>query len=79
MFANGGSYSVGETGVTGYEASYSADCSGTLTFDEVKKILDDAKGRRELWERLQFSLDGEPDPWFDFGKAAVDARQLGGL
>jgi nitrite reductase (NADH) large subunit len=22
-----------------------------------------------LWERLQFSLDGEPDPWFEFDKA----------
>ncbi|MDE2502345.1 MAG: nitrite reductase large subunit NirB, partial [Burkholderiales bacterium] len=35
--------------------------------DSVKKrILDDAAGRRALWERLQFSLDGEPDPWFEF-------------
>ena len=41
-----------------------------------KKILDDAEGRRALWARLQFSLDGEPDPWFDFDKAAVDTRQF---
>jgi nitrite reductase (NADH) large subunit len=41
-----------------------------------KKILDDAAGRRALWERLQFSLDGEPDPWFEFDKAAVDTRQF---
>jgi nitrite reductase (NADH) large subunit len=41
-----------------------------------KKILDDAEGRKALWERLQFSLDGEPDPWFEFDKAAVDARQF---
>ena len=45
--------------------------------DHVKKrILDDAEGRRALWERLQFSLDGEPDPWFEFEKARVDLRQF---
>ena len=38
--------------------------------------LDDAAGRRALWERLQFSLDGEPDPWVEFEKARVDARQF---
>ncbi|MCE2680098.1 MAG: nitrite reductase large subunit NirB [Burkholderiales bacterium] len=41
-----------------------------------KKILEDHEGRKALWERLQFSLDGEPDPWFEFGKAAVDTRQF---
>lgn len=41
-----------------------------------KKILDDAEGRKALWERLQFALDGEPDPWFDFQEAAVDTRQF---
>jgi nitrite reductase (NADH) large subunit len=41
-----------------------------------KKILDDASGRKALWERLQFSLDGEPDPWFDFDRAQVDLRQF---
>jgi nitrite reductase (NADH) large subunit len=45
--------------------------------DHVKKrILDDAEGRKALWERLKFSLDGEPDPWFEFEKAAVDTRQF---
>ncbi len=45
--------------------------------DHVKKrILDDAAGRKDLWERLQFALDGEPDPWFDFKEAAVDTRQF---
>jgi len=45
--------------------------------DHVKrKILDDAEGRKALWARLQFSLDGEPDPWFDFEKAQVDLRQF---
>jgi nitrite reductase (NADH) large subunit len=44
-----------------------------------KKILDDAATRRALWERLQFSLDGEPDPWFDFDKARVDTRQFAPL
>ncbi len=44
-----------------------------------KRILDDAEGRKALWERLQFSLDGEPDPWFEFDKAAVDTRQFTAL
>ena len=45
--------------------------------DYVKKrILDDAEGRKALWEQLQFALDGEPDPWFEFDKAAVDTRQF---
>lgn len=48
--------------------------------DHVKKrVLDDAAGRRALWERLQFSLDGEPDPWFEFDKAQVDLRQFQSL
>jgi nitrite reductase (NADH) large subunit len=41
-----------------------------------KKILDDAEGRQALWAELQFALDGEPDPWFDFDKAHVDTRQF---
>jgi nitrite reductase (NADH) large subunit len=41
-----------------------------------KKILDDHEGRRALWAQLQFSLDGEPDPWFEFEKAQVDLRQF---
>ncbi|MRD47850.1 nitrite reductase large subunit [Caenimonas koreensis DSM 17982] len=41
-----------------------------------KKILEDHELRKALWERLQFALDGEPDPWFDFEKASVDARQF---
>jgi nitrite reductase (NADH) large subunit len=41
-----------------------------------KKILEDAAGRKALWERLQYSLDGEPDPWFEFEKAKVDLRQF---
>jgi nitrite reductase (NADH) large subunit len=45
--------------------------------DHVKaRVLDDTAGRKALWDRLQFSLDGEPDPWFDFDKAAVDERQF---
>jgi nitrite reductase (NADH) large subunit len=45
--------------------------------DYVKKrILDDHEGRKALWERLQFALDGEPDPWFEFDKAGVDTRQF---
>jgi nitrite reductase (NADH) large subunit len=41
-----------------------------------KKILEDAALRKALWERLQYSLDGEPDPWFEFEKAKVDLRQF---
>ena len=34
--------------------------------DYVKqRVLDDARGRKALWERLQFALDGEPDPWIE--------------
>jgi nitrite reductase (NADH) large subunit len=50
---------------------------GRVGLDYVKKkILDDADGRRALWDKLQFSLDGEPDPWFEFDKAQVDLRQF---
>ncbi len=45
--------------------------------DHVKKrILEDAEGRKALWEQLQFALDGEPDPWFESSRAAVDTRQF---
>jgi len=45
--------------------------------DAVKKrVLEDHAGRQALWERLQFSLDGEPDPWFEAEKAGVDTRQF---
>ncbi len=45
--------------------------------DYVKqRIVDDAEGRKALWERLQFALQGEPDPWSDIDKAQVDTRQF---
>jgi nitrite reductase (NADH) large subunit len=45
--------------------------------DHVKKrVLDDAEGRRALHERLQFALDGEPDPWHEIAKARIDLRQF---
>ena len=45
--------------------------------DYVKRrILDDHANRKALWAQLQFALDGEPDPWFDFAKAEVDVRQF---
>ncbi|MBV8379550.1 MAG: NAD(P)/FAD-dependent oxidoreductase [Paucibacter sp.] len=48
--------------------------------DHVKRrILDDAEGRAALWAELQFALDGEPDPWFDFDRAKVDLRQFKAL
>jgi nitrite reductase (NADH) large subunit len=48
--------------------------------DYVKaRILDDAAGRKALWADLQAALEGEPDPWFEFDKAAVDTRQFSPL
>ena len=45
--------------------------------DHVKKqVLENDERRKALWERLQFSLDGEPDPWFEQKDASVDARQF---
>ena len=45
--------------------------------DHVKKrILEDVAGRKALWEKLQFALDGEPDPWFESNRASVDVRQF---
>ena len=45
--------------------------------DHVKKrILDDHAGRKALWDRLQWALDGEPDPWFEQDQARVDVRQF---
>jgi nitrite reductase (NADH) large subunit len=41
-----------------------------------RRILDDAAGRRALWDRLQFALEGEPDPWKQFAAAKVDVRQF---
>ena len=41
-----------------------------------QRVLDDVANRKALWERLQFALDGEPDPWFEHDKAAVDTRQF---
>ncbi|MCS4508833.1 nitrite reductase large subunit NirB [Xylophilus ampelinus] len=50
---------------------------GRVGLDYVKKkILDDEAGRKALWERLQFSLDGAPDPWLESAKASVDTRQF---
>jgi nitrite reductase (NADH) large subunit len=50
---------------------------GRVGIDYVKRrILEDAPGRQTLWDRLQFSLDGEPDPWFELSKASVDVRQF---
>ena len=41
-----------------------------------RSVLVSAAGREKLWQRLQFALDGEPDPWFEFDRARVDARQF---
>jgi nitrite reductase (NADH) large subunit len=53
---------------------------GRVGLDHVKQaILEDAGNRKELYERLLFSLDGEPDPWHEQDKALVDARQFAPL
>jgi nitrite reductase (NADH) large subunit len=45
--------------------------------DSVKqRVLEDVANRKALYARLRFALDGKPDPWFEFEKAAVDARQF---
>jgi len=44
-----------------------------------KKILEDEVGRKALWAKLQFALEGEPDPWFELDKAGVDTRQFNAL
>jgi nitrite reductase (NADH) large subunit len=41
-----------------------------------QRVVDDAANRIALWERLQFALDGEPDPWQDPVRAHVDLRQF---
>jgi nitrite reductase (NADH) large subunit len=45
--------------------------------DTVKRrVVDDLENRQALWARLQFALDGEPDPWFEHEQARVDTRQF---
>jgi nitrite reductase (NADH) large subunit len=45
--------------------------------DHVKaKIVADAANRQALWDRLQFSLADEPDPWHEPERAGVDSRQF---
>jgi nitrite reductase (NADH) large subunit len=40
------------------------------------RVVADAASRAALWERLRFSLDGEPDPWHEPQRAHVDVRQF---
>jgi len=50
---------------------------GRVGLDHVKRrIVDDPAGRADLWARLQFALDGVPDPWIEPEKAQVDVRQF---
>ena len=45
--------------------------------DHVKRrVVDDAACRRALWDRLQFAVAEEPDPWHAAEQAAVDTRQF---
>ncbi|RJG02076.1 nitrite reductase large subunit NirB [Noviherbaspirillum sedimenti] len=53
---------------------------GRVGLDYVKKkVLEDEANRKALYERLLFSLDGEPDPWHEPEKAMVDTRQFAPL
>ena len=53
---------------------------GRVGLDYVKKkVVDDAENRKTLYERLLFSLDGEPDPWHEPEKALLDERQFAPL
>ena len=50
---------------------------GRVGLDYVKqRVLADTEGRKALAERLQFALQGEPDPWHDMAGARVDGRQF---
>jgi nitrite reductase (NADH) large subunit len=45
--------------------------------DYVKKrILDDAEGRKALYERLKFSLQGEKDPWQERADKKADKHEF---
>jgi nitrite reductase (NADH) large subunit len=41
-----------------------------------QRILADEQGRKALWDKLQFSLELEPDPWHQPDEARVDQRQF---
>ena len=41
-----------------------------------QKVVADQANRSALWERMQFALDGEPDPWHEPEKARVDLKQF---
>ncbi|PWF55726.1 nitrite reductase large subunit NirB [Massilia glaciei] len=45
--------------------------------EHVKKhVVEDAENRKALYARLQFALEGEPDPWHQPVEAMVDTRQF---
>ncbi len=53
---------------------------GRVGLDHAKKkVVEDAVNRKALYERLLFSLEGEPDPWHEPEKAMVDTRQFAPL
>jgi nitrite reductase (NADH) large subunit len=50
---------------------------GRVGLDHVReRIVKDDTGRRQLWERLQFALAEEPDPWHEPVQAGVDLKQF---
>ncbi|MEY4752898.1 MAG: hypothetical protein RJA44_573, partial [Pseudomonadota bacterium] len=50
---------------------------GRVGLEHIRaQVLDNPTRRRELWERLQFALDGAADPWLQAVAAKVDTRQF---
>jgi nitrite reductase (NADH) large subunit len=48
-----------------------------IGIDSVRRqVVEDPANRRALWERLQFALDREPDPWHEPARAGIDLRQF---
>ncbi|MBL8381484.1 MAG: NAD(P)/FAD-dependent oxidoreductase [Burkholderiales bacterium] len=44
-----------------------------------RRVIEEGESRAALWQRLQFALDGEPDPWHEAPAARVDLRQFAPL
>ena len=53
---------------------------GRVGMEHVKKMMvEDAAKRAALYQRLQFALEGQPDPWHQLEEAMVDTRQFTAL
>ncbi len=60
----------------GYYLERTAHFVARVGLDAVKRrVVDDAQQRRALWERLQYALADQVDPWHAPAQAGVDTRQ----